>query len=98
MITIYEVQQNSDLTEGRGPMKTIAFFSNEDIAWKHANTLSGIMGVKPKNGDWRNEKYGDVRVVPHNVHENLDKFDENVAKEKALAKLTKEERKILGLE
>ncbi len=98
MNTVYEVQQISDLTEGRGPMKSIAFFSNEDIAWKHANTLSGVMGVRPKDNDWRNEKYPDVRVVSHTVHNNLDKFDENIAKEKALAKLTKEERKILGLE
>lgn len=62
--TIYLVYENSDKTEGRGPMRHIpdsGFFTDEDAAWNFADTQCGIMGRKPQgatgSGSWRLEKY-----------------------------------------
>lgn len=66
---IYAVTQNSDLTEGRGPMRDVAYFLHENAAWEFADTLDGVMGYKPKSGTWRFEKYGQVTVKEINVNE-----------------------------
>lgn len=91
---IYLTKRNSDLTEGRGPMvNDLAFMHKEDAA-AYIDHRPGVMGRRIK---WSEENYGDwiieeieVREYPYN--------EQHEAKLKILAKLTKEERKILGLE
>ena len=51
--TIYLVKKNSDMTEGRGPMVVEAAYEDEEAAWAHANEHAGVMGRKPRGGDWR---------------------------------------------
>lgn len=42
--TIYEAQQNMDMTEGKGPMRTFATFTSEALAVE-AVKGKGVMGV-----------------------------------------------------
>jgi hypothetical protein len=70
--TIYLVYENSDKTEGRGPMRHIpdsGFFTDEDAAWNFADTQAGIMGRKPQGASWRLEKYPDVQVRSIDRHD-----------------------------
>lgn len=65
--TIYQVLQNADSNEGRGPMVPIGFFESEDEAWEFADQHQGTMGYFPPGGTWRGVPYGDVRVTPVQV-------------------------------
>ena len=74
--TIYLVYENSDKTEGRGPMRHIpdsGFFTDEGAAWNFADTQCGIMGRKPQGAtgqaSWRLEKYPDVQVRAIHLHD-----------------------------
>jgi hypothetical protein len=98
MISIYEVVCERDMTEGRGGKEVVIRFMDEQEAWDYANSKSGIMGRRPSNGDWRTYSGGkdwDVKCV--SVWENSEYSPEEVAKQKALSKLTPAERKLLGL-
>jgi hypothetical protein len=94
---IYMTQSNSDMTEGRGPMRNeIAFLNREDAA-KYIDNQPGVMGRRMQ---WSKEKFGDWEIVEINVQEGP--FDAQQAlKEKAMKKLksslTVEEIKALGL-
>jgi hypothetical protein len=89
MQTIYIVFENADKTEGRGPMVPVACFLNQ----KHAKKVANM-----------NEPYGhsgqfcEVREFPlcSNVDDYIDAREEKVRRT-ALAKLTEEEKKLLGL-
>lgn len=61
---VYEAQQNSDLTEGRGSMTTIAIFTNLEEAVK-AVKGRGVMGV------------GDGEVLETKVYESAQDIDDN---------------------
>lgn len=61
---VYEAQENSDSTEGRGPMRTIAIFTNLEEAVK-AVKGRGVMGV------------GDGEVLETDVYENAEDMAEN---------------------
>lgn len=70
---IYLVYENADKTEGRGPMvhvKDSGFFTDIDKAWNFADTMTGVMGRKPKSGSWKHEKCGDVEVRTISRHDN----------------------------
>jgi hypothetical protein len=54
MKMIYAAQQNADTTEGRGPMVTFAYFTNEKSA-KRSRQEPRVMGYE---GD------GEVKVIP----------------------------------
>lgn len=48
----YEVEGNSDQTEGRGPMRVVRRYNNEEdaVAWassKEGRNACGVMGVDP---------------------------------------------------
>lgn len=69
---IYLVYENADKTEGRGPMvrvKDSGYFTDENEAWDFADTIPGVMGVKPASGSWRNEKYPSVQVIAVEKHD-----------------------------
>ena len=97
---VFAVRENSDMTEGRGPMVTVALIGSEDEAWKLADTRSGPMGSKPKSGTWRTEKFGDVTVEAMTVYKTAEQVNEKAIREdkqRALNKLTPRERVLLGL-
>jgi hypothetical protein len=64
-----------DKVEGRGPMVPVAAFSDEDTAWIVADTIGGPMGIGPRSGSWRTEKYRDVTVEPTYVYASLFEYD-----------------------
>jgi len=57
-MVIYEVLQNSDLTEGHGPMRPVAHFEDEDDAWAWAE---GWRAHCHQHG------FGEVQVKPITV-------------------------------
>lgn len=87
MKIIYVARENADSTEGRGPMVPIAHFLKKEDA-ELAARGRGVMGY----GD------GDVKVIP--VFESIKDWKDNKKEElrqQALAKLTTEEKRALGL-
>lgn len=98
----YVVKKNADMTEGRGPMIPVAYFLYEDVAWGFADQHTGVMGRRPNSGTWRMEKYGDWEVEEIDIQEitnipDLKQQQQEEKKRQALAKLTQEERDLLGL-
>lgn len=88
MQIVYQAQRNTDLTEGRGHNVEIATFATEDAA-KQAAHGWGVMG------------YGDGDVVPITVYDSFEEYankDKESVRQTALAKLTRNERRALGLE
>lgn len=96
--TVYLVQKNADMTEGRGPMVNDACFSKEATAKFYANSQRGVMGRKAPVDGW--DKYSDWQVIPLVVAESLEELN-SVRKEErrqiALDKLTHEDKVALGL-
>lgn len=94
---IYQTMYNSDMTEGRGPMVAGPAFYHKTHANEYIDAQPGVMGRKVK---WSEQEYGDwiVREVHvHKVSLVAAKALLAQAKEAALAKLTPDERAILGL-
>lgn len=85
----WEAYTNSDQTEGRGHDVTIAFFTHRKDAVKAAR-CTGLMGTD-----------GSVRKVQRpKVFESYADYEKHVKldlRERALQKLTAEERQALGL-
>ncbi len=89
MKNIYLVRVNADTTEGRGPMVPKATFTNEQDAIAVEKTMH------PYRVD---DGLVDVIVFP--LYTSIDDYRDNnekSVKEKALAKLTDYEKKLLGL-
>lgn len=87
MKTVWLALKNADMTEGRGPMVTIAAFNEQRDATR-AVTGWGVMGV------------GDGDVEPLLVYDSFNEYNEKKLMErrnKALAKLTREDREVLGI-
>ncbi len=95
MNTVFCIFRNSDSVEGRGYTILDSIWANRKDAEKYFLTTPKIhvMGVVPiKIGQF------DVREYPlHSNFEDKIKFDHNELKMKALNKLTKEEKEVLGL-
>lgn len=92
MNTIFIVENNSDLTEGRGPMRTVAIFSSEEEAIKCRNLQPTIMGTRPLGSD--------ARIVVSTVFDTFYEYQEGTAsaiRESAIKKLTPKERRVLGV-
>lgn len=50
---VYACKENADKTEGRGPMRTYATFSDEATAVSVAKDRGGVMGRKGDGEVWR---------------------------------------------
>ena len=96
---IHLVEAQSDMTEGRGRMVFVTAFVHRPDAVAFMKGKCGIMGRRPIDGDWdspEGKNMGDwaiktieAREVPYDEKEEL--------KKQALAKLSKEEKEVLGL-
>lgn len=98
MNTVFLVYKNSDMIEGRGLMVLDCVFSTLDAATQYANSKSGVMGRKPSANGWG--EYGDWRVeecVVFDDGSDVTKIKEQKLRDKALAKLSDVEKKVLGL-
>jgi hypothetical protein len=87
MFEIFHARRNEDLIEGRGRMITVGYFSSKEDAEVAANEFT-YMGNVPA---------GSVELV--RVAESFGEFSEikNLeVKERALSKLSSEERRVLG--
>jgi hypothetical protein len=94
---IYQTYRNSDDIEGRGPMVPDLAFLHKAHAERYIDEQPGIMGRK---GKWSQQEYGDWEIIEVNVIENeFDPAEYKLIKlrERALSKLSEEEKKALGL-
>lgn len=92
MLKIYLVKENFDLTEGRGPMRTIAAFTNQKDAEHYAiKYCRGVMGTKPTILESVEELH-----VAESLYEMVN-IKLTVLREQALRKLSSEEQEALGL-
>jgi len=100
---VYVVQKTTDMTEGKGGYVVDKIFAKKDHAIAYTNNQQGIMGIEvnlkethytfQKNKEWYDAGW---QVVECELHES--KYDHEAAvRKKAMAKLTDEEIKILGL-
>ena len=93
-VTYYQTRRLFDMTEGRGPMINDLAFTEYRHAEAYINSQPGVMG---RRCNWTQERHAsdwDIQTV-HARTEASDPQEE--ARQRALAKLTKEERKLLGL-
>lgn len=92
-VTFYQTRRNADTTEGRGPMVNDRAFVHYKDAAAYIDEQPGVMGRRSK---WSECEYGDWDI--QEVKALTGPFDVSEDKrKKALAKLTDEERKLLGL-
>jgi len=87
---VYEVLENADNIEGRGPMLHVAYFTHHIDANRAANGR-GTMGI----GD------GDVQKKSLTIFESFAEYSDEVTSElrkSALNKLSHEEKVALGFE
>lgn len=103
MKKIYVVLRNADFTEGRGPMLFHAAFTSGEEAIKYVANQFGIFGSAQhvERNKYNHYAYANGYQIDEVVlHDNAEAIEENerrIAKDKALAKLTKEEQQLLGL-
>lgn len=90
---VYQTLRQSDMTEGRGRMVNDLCFSTYELAAEYIDSKPGVMGRK---GKWSTDRYGDWKIEKFKVYTSIES-EEDRARRKALAKLTDEERKLLGL-
>jgi hypothetical protein len=84
MLKVWAARINSDLTEGRGPMVAVGYYKTEDSA------LRRVEGQSTQGTDGE--------AIPVIVWDNLEEEKAyGATRERALAKLTAEERKVLGI-
>ena len=98
MYYVYAVYKNSDMAEGRGPSVLDCLIGDEDEAAKYIDHRPGVMGRTEK---WSNHNYGDWHYKKCPVYSSAAEVEvENnkAIKEQAISKLTREEKKALGLE
>lgn len=98
-IECFEVLGHTDTTEGRGPMKVIARFSTETAANKYIESsaykkwcVMGHLSTYDKNNIKR------TTIIILDSVDELSELENEEFKARALAKLTQQERKVLGLE
>lgn len=102
MITIYLAKKNADMTEGRGPMIVDKAFTDQLVAEEYINGKPGVMGRRPSdfkpNGTWKLSGMGDWEVESLSVFESIEEMEENSESkifERAMAKLSEAEKKVL---
>lgn len=93
---VYLVRRNSDTNEGRGPMVVDSIWQTRESAALYIDYKPGVMGRTEK---WSDQDHGDWEIEEAMVLTSVDdkdKADEEAARAKALAKLSPNERVLLG--
>lgn len=93
MKTVYMTMRNADMTEGRGPMVQDLCFSSRELAAEYIDQQPGVMG---RIGKWSEDKFGDWKIQALEVLDQIPDPNQKI-REKALSKLTFEEKRALGL-
>lgn len=88
---IYVTRQNSDLCEGRGPIVNVGYFTNREVAVYANSKIPGVFGTK------NDCSVQEIEVCTAQRIEDLVDFEKDQKRQKALSKLTIEERNLLGL-
>jgi hypothetical protein len=99
-IKLFAVKKNNDQTEGRGPMVDVYYTEKQELALKIVNSeifyrKYGVQGTPP----YENGKHdvGPKDIVILENYEDFLKAEKNIKAQKALDKLTEEDKQILGL-
>lgn len=104
MEKVYIVMKNADFTEGRGPMLLHSLWEDGEDAIGYIQKQQGIFGSIQKV---ERNKYGKYAYCNgYEIQEkfviskgsDIEAYQKQEVVQKALAKLTKEERSLLGLE
>ena len=99
VIKCFEVMGNTDTTEGRGPMKVVARFTNREAATLYVKSKAYaqwcVMGYQNEKTDLNNIREATLTILER--VEELEQMELEELKARALAKLTEKERKALGL-
>lgn len=97
IIECHEVWGHTETTEGRGPMTVAARFSTREQAEAFVKSKEYakwcVMGYQ-REDDIRNIREASIVIL--DSASELDQLNKEKLKERALAKLTKEERAALG--
>ncbi len=97
-LTLYEVQSNSDLTEGRGYTTSLGFYTNKTVA-QHAAKGKYVMGtdcpIKQTNVECVITQDGDLFLLGDKI--DVSDSIEGKIRAHALSKLSVKEIEVLGL-
>lgn len=91
---IYILMCQTDMTEGRGPYAVHSVWGDRKEAEKYMDSMPGVMGRKVQ---WSKEKCGDWVLATHKVLYVAADANGELRRQQAMAKLTDEDKKILGL-
>jgi hypothetical protein len=97
MIPVYVVRKNADEIEGRGPMELHSIWTERAEAVKFIESQAGFYGRKEQ---WYGDSFGLYSLQPMYALEQIEELKEveqQRQRDRALAKLTLEERRLLGL-
>lgn len=95
MIPIYAAMENMDKNEGRGPVVPVGFFTSKADAIEANGLVPGVMGG-----------WNDCLPREYILYDSVEEFADNRGCEttrdkslraKALKKLTKDERRVMGI-
>ena len=97
---VFAIQKNQDQTEGRGPMVDVYYSNNKELALKIVShplfyKKYGVQGCPPYKGGELDVKEREFIIL--NSMEDFFKIEQDQKTKVALAKLTEEEKEILGL-
>jgi hypothetical protein len=99
-IKVFSINRNADTNEGRGPMVTMAYMNSKEEALKVVDdprfARYCVQGIHRPGSE-----HSAVAEINLHIYQTAEQFwngIESQARRAALAKLTAEDRKLLGLE
>lgn len=97
MSTVAVVMKNADFTEGRGPMVLHKIFDKVEHAEEYISKQEGIYGSKQEKGKygWNGYSVSIMEVLTDS--DSVLREEEEIARKRAMNKLTPRERELLGL-
>lgn len=99
VINCFEVMGNTDTTEGRGPMKVVARFSNREAAIEYVRSKAYsrwcVMGVQ--NFKYDQSNIYEKRMTIMDTVDEIDISENEEIRQAALSKLSDKEKQVLGL-